>query len=483
MKKGIKRCLSGALAVSMFLLLSLPAAAYFDRGTMSVSLGQSSLSVTQGATGSVSVAVSPASDMQLPGCGMAECPQSCGEKDCLDENGQCTCAGTTYVEYKTSITTSSSNAGVAEASYTKAGVLVVFGKNPGTATITVTASMRQFKASSATLVVTVTEKKSGAGDENQNNTNNSVNKDTGNSVSENKSATGGSNKSTSGNKKNSSGSKSSGTVSGGNEDGGEAGINSATVQSSGNVNGDDKTSDSSSSQKSSDDKESSSKSESSSEDEYDSVTTVESDKGPITFVPIVEDEQMGKKWMESIQGKTAYVVFEYKDEAGNVIYSWQFSGETLSESADIDMSIFMASDGGESIKAAAGGKSGLLYLTFAHEGALPGPAEITLRISDYITDTETASLYYYNEKTGKTERIAEDLTVENGYVTFTLEHCSEYYLEGSGGGGSYAALAVNIVIIVIAVVIAVMIVHILVMRRRMIRKDPKTENPDGDMAE
>ena len=59
--------------------------------------------MTAGSSTTVSVSLSPASDQQTEGCGMAECPQICGEKECLDANGQCTCNGTEYKTYTTSV--------------------------------------------------------------------------------------------------------------------------------------------------------------------------------------------------------------------------------------------------------------------------------------------------------------------------------------------------------------------------------------------
>ncbi len=134
--------------------LALPgsAAAYFDLGTVSVTTGSSSVAVTAGSTATVSVTVSPASMAELPGCGMATCPDDCGP-GCLDSNGQCTCGGTTYTTYTTAVTASSSDAAVAEVSYS-AGMITVTGVGPGTATITITASLRQYSNGYATVQVT-----------------------------------------------------------------------------------------------------------------------------------------------------------------------------------------------------------------------------------------------------------------------------------------------------------------------------------------
>ncbi|MCD8221941.1 MAG: hypothetical protein LUD07_07095, partial [Clostridiales bacterium] len=156
---GLAVCIA---AVFVIIQCSDVAYAYFNRGTVTMTLGKSSVSVAEGSSESFSVAFSPASDDQLPGCGMAECPQICGDKECLDENYNCCCAGTTYSTYYAFATVTSSNTSVATASYDN-GVVTVTGVGTGTATITLEASLRQYTSSTKTVDVTVTAKSSSSG--------------------------------------------------------------------------------------------------------------------------------------------------------------------------------------------------------------------------------------------------------------------------------------------------------------------------------
>ena len=64
-----------------------------------------------------------------------------------------------------------------------------------------------------------------------------------------------------------------------------------------------------------------------------------------------------------------------------------------------------------------------------YHGELPAPATVTIFVGDKYADGTVVYLYYYNEETGKVEIIAENgVTVENGYVSCVLEHCSIYFL-------------------------------------------------------
>lgn len=155
MKKTAKRSLILVLALLITGVMTCSDSfAYFQRGSVGVYAGQSSVSVTQGSSAAVSLSFSPSSSSQLPGCGMAECPQSCGEKNCLDPNGECMCAGTAYSTYYTTASAYSSNTSVATASVSGSTVYIS-GISPGSATITVTASLRQFTSTSTSIYVSV----------------------------------------------------------------------------------------------------------------------------------------------------------------------------------------------------------------------------------------------------------------------------------------------------------------------------------------
>ena len=150
-----------ALALVVALLPISKAAAYYSFGTVEVSSGSSHLSVTAGSSASTSISVTPSSDNQTLGCGMAKCPQVCEDEGavsagyhCFDTNGQCTCAGSSYSTYYPEVSAQSSNSGVATA-YVSGGTLVVTGHSAGSATITVNASLRQWESNSTTIDVEV----------------------------------------------------------------------------------------------------------------------------------------------------------------------------------------------------------------------------------------------------------------------------------------------------------------------------------------
>ena len=77
-----KRLLSAVCVAVLFsCLFTVPSFAYFNRGTVTMQLGQTSVSVAEGRSVSVSVTVNPISEQQLPGCGMAECLRAAEIRD------------------------------------------------------------------------------------------------------------------------------------------------------------------------------------------------------------------------------------------------------------------------------------------------------------------------------------------------------------------------------------------------------------------
>ncbi len=156
----IMRCAAIVLAaVMMFSLTGIVSMAYIDRGSVSIS-GKSAYELSVGENASLTV--SPHGEAHLPGCGMADCPEICGEKECIVTiNGQkeCTCNGTDLTTYYADVEVSSSDTGVAEVSYNgKTGEVTITAKKAGTASVSIDALFREYRAASKTVAVTVTEK-------------------------------------------------------------------------------------------------------------------------------------------------------------------------------------------------------------------------------------------------------------------------------------------------------------------------------------
>lgn len=126
-----------------------------QRGNLQITLNETSVALEAGKTATIAVTANHWRDSQLPGCEMAECPNSCGEKNCLASDGiNCTCGGATAQTYSTVVTVSSSNSAAATASYSNEQVTIT-GVAAGTATITVTGKLREWTQDAEQIAVTV----------------------------------------------------------------------------------------------------------------------------------------------------------------------------------------------------------------------------------------------------------------------------------------------------------------------------------------
>lgn len=378
---------------------SFLSSAYFDRGTVKMSLGKTSVSLKQKESESVTVSLSPKSDKQLPGCGMPECPQSCGEKDCLTEDGECKCNGTTYQIYKAYAEVSSSNTSVATASYNN-GVVTVKGISPGTATITVVGCLRQYTNSSAkTIQVTVSKSasKPSQGSDHDNSSSDKTDGGNSSSSSDNSAGNNGSQNNSSGNGK----------------------VTKVDSGSKSDASNQKNTGDSSSSAEQTD-----TDTDTDSSGDTDKKV-MESDRGKITFLQI-QAGKTGKSELEAIKGKKEYVDFQMKDGSDNVLYAWEFLGTDITKPMDMDYQIQTSSKAFDGCSYGTDADS--LYIDFAHDGELPGKASVFLRLNNTFSDTDTLNLYYFDEKTGEISLVNEGLKPQAGYVTLSLTHCSKYIL-------------------------------------------------------
>lgn len=349
---------------------SVPAFAYFNFGTVSVAPGASSLSVVAGGTASTNVSVSPSSHAQTQGCGMAQCPQVCNGDgaieagySCFDANGQCTCAGTAYTTYTPNVSCVSSNAGVASA-YMSGNTLVVTGRSAGTATISISASLRQWSTGSAYVTVNVSAPQQPSGGQQS-----SGNQQSGG-------AQGGS-------------SKNEGTVK----------ANSAGIPEA-------------------------AKATESKSDELNEQT-VESEGGTVVIVENNSHLNTAEE-LKKIAGKeNTQLVIWSGASSDQPDYSWTFHGEDVNAddpNLDFDPTIKVSEQGEGTAANLTKQAKDSRVLDFAYKGKLPGKASIYVKAGSKYPDETTLSLFSYNGKNRVFQKAQDDgCKVSNGYFSFETD--------------------------------------------------------------
>ncbi len=350
---------------------SVPAFAYFNFGTVSVAPGASSLSVVAGGTASTNVSVSPSSHAQTQGCGMAQCPQVCNGDgaieagySCFDANGQCTCAGTAYTTYTPNVSCVSSNAGVASA-YMSGNTLVVTGRSAGTATISISASLRQWSTGSAYVTVNVSAPQQSSG-----------------------------NQQSGGGQQSSGAQGDSLSSSGGTVKASSSGIPEAA------------------------------KATESKSDELNEQT-VESEGGTVVIVENNSHLNTAEE-LKKIAGKeNAQLVIWSGASSDQPDYSWTFRGEDVSAddpNLDFDPTIKVSEQGEGTAANLTKQAKDSRVLDFAYKGKLPAKASIYVKAGSKYPDETTLSLFSYNGKNRVFAKAQDDgCKVSNGYFSFETD--------------------------------------------------------------
>ncbi len=124
------------------------------------------------------------------------------------------------------------------------------------------------------------------------------------------------------------------------------------------------------------------------------------------------------------------VIINIIERDGNLYYSWSFDKDKIESEIDLNFELKFVSPKKSEIDAIAENKD-KTYLSFTHHGNLPSEATMNVYVGDKYSDKEKLYLYYYNEEKDKVEYVDHDLQVKNGYVTFKIKHCSDYFLTGA----------------------------------------------------
>lgn len=394
--------LAAALALTM--CLPTPALAYFSKNPVGIYFGSTYLSLTTGSSGSVGLTIDPMQEQQLPGCGMAICPEACGGLEnpatgvvggCLNDAGWCTCAGTTYYTAYTNVSVSSSNPYVARASYS-GGALSVQAVSAGTATITVYASLSKHQDASASMTVQVS--------------------DPAPSTPSTPSASDTPSSSGSGSEAGSTAGSGAGSASGSSSGSGSgSGSGSVSVSSSGaSVVA----------------AAAAAAAEQGGESASQPVVELETAEGDKIIVVEATDAETAAQELAKIAGTNGTCTFWSGGTMDSPSISWTFKGQDLDPDGDLsfDPAVTVSNKGTGAVAELLDEAQDAIVMDFAHTGDLPAPAEVYVRASGVYADGDQLTLFLYNEDAHKFEQVQDGIEVSSGYAVFTMDHCSTWAL-------------------------------------------------------
>ena len=167
-------------------------------------------------------------------------------------------------------------------------------------------------------------------------------------------------------------------------------------------------------------------------DNKDSASVVTAVKnaaaGSKITVDIAANSKVSKDIFNAIKGQDKTIVFQ-RDGV-----TWSFNGKDITSdvTADIDLSLKTVSAELKNkeeakIKAVVGKDVAIVPFSFNYDGPLPGTATVKVFIGKDWANKAVYINRYYADK--NTYEIITDVTVDaDGYITFTTNHCSDYFV-------------------------------------------------------
>lgn len=160
-----------------------------------------------------------------------------------------------------------------------------------------------------------------------------------------------------------------------------------------------------------------------------------------------------------------YYTYAIIDYERGLNYSWQFQKEA-DKNISIEDSLYIDEDLRLSLNADTTGANRIedkvdqkkLIVSFDYHGTLPLKTTVTIDVRDKFKDGESLYLYYYNPDNDTIEYIMKDVKVNNGLVSFEIEHCSDYFLTAAVVNDAVNnPQSVNYIIIGLVVVVFILI--------------------------
>lgn len=145
---------------------------------------------------------------------------------------------------------------------------------------------------------------------------------------------------------------------------------------------------------------------------------------------VTEDNStIPKDVLSEIKASSNKVTYE-KRQDNKLSYAWTFDGSKMTTS-DLNVNLELVVNAKDEVginKLIPKTQEKPIILDFKHSGVLPGGTRVRINVADTYKDGDKVTLYYYNETTKKLEEKITNIEVKDGFVEFSLEHCSIYTL-------------------------------------------------------
>lgn len=139
------------------------------------------------------------------------------------------------------------------------------------------------------------------------------------------------------------------------------------------------------------------------------------------------DSKVTSKDLAKIKASKKKVSLNYFDKDKKLIYSWLLDGSKINNTKELATEIEYTSKHVKEISKLSNYADGL-YLTFKNSGNMPNGTKIKIFVGNKYKNGDALNIYYYDIVKNKLTLMEEKLKVKDGYIEFSLEHGSEYFI-------------------------------------------------------
>lgn len=145
---------------------------------------------------------------------------------------------------------------------------------------------------------------------------------------------------------------------------------------------------------------------------------------------LTDSSKITNEHLETIKNSKKKVTFNYVNENKVVMYSWIVDGKNLSSIKEINTKITFSSENVNDIGLASNYAEGK-YVNFEHTGELPNSTQVKLYVADKFSNGDVINVYSYDKDGKKLTSVEKSLEVKDGYISFDIEKCAEYFVTRS----------------------------------------------------
>lgn len=190
---------------------------------------------------------------------------------------------------------------------------------------------------------------------------------------------------------------------------------------------------------------------------------------------LTDSSKITNEHLETIKGSKKKVTFNYVNENKVVMYSWVVDGKNLSKIKEINTKITFGSENINDIGTASNYAEGK-HVNFEHTGELPDSTQVRLFVADKFSNGDIINVYSYDKDGKKLTSVQKALEVKDGYISFDIENCAEYFITRSNVMDVVEEKKGINVFLIISIVELLVIVGLVVM---FIIKNKKTDSEVG----